>query len=267
MGVITISRGCYSRGKEIAEKLARKLRYDCISREILLQASNQFNVKEAKLIRALHDAPSFFDRFTHGKEKFSAFIHEVLLGYIQKDNMIYHGLAGHYFVRGIPNVLKVRINSTIEDRINEEMKRENISEKEARNLLIKDDEERRKWGISLYGTDTQSCELYDVVLQIEHLKVNDAVEILFDIAKRPCFQTTPESLIISKDKFIAAKAYSAIVSDFPKANVNCKDSVVSVSVESDLSLEMKISNRIKALLEDIDEIKEVRAGIIPIGTD
>ncbi len=34
MGVVTISRGSYSKGKEIAEKLAEKLEYDCISREI-----------------------------------------------------------------------------------------------------------------------------------------------------------------------------------------------------------------------------------------
>jgi cytidylate kinase len=267
MSVITISRGSYSKGKEIAEKLAQKLEYDCISREILLQASDQFNVKEAKLIRALHDAPSFFDHLTHGKEKFSAFIHEVLLAYIQKDNVIYHGLAGHYFVRGIPNVLKVRINATIDDRVREEMRRENIPEKEARHLLIKDDEERRKWSISLYGIDNHNCELYDVVLQVDNLTVNDAVEILFDIAKRPCFQATPESLMISKDKFLAAKAYSAIVHKFPNANVNCKEAVVNVSVESDLSLETKISNQVKVLLENIDEIKEVRAGVIPIGTD
>jgi len=267
MGVITISRGSYSKGKEIAEKLAPKLKYDCISREILLQASKQFNVKEAKLIRALHDAPSFLDRFKHGKEKFSAFIHEVFLGHIRKDNVIYHGLAGHYFVRGIPNVLKVRINSTIEDRIKEEMRRENTSEEEARYLLIKDDEERRKWGISLYGIDTKDPDLYDVVLQIDNIKVNDAVEILFDIAKRPCFQTTPESRMISKDRFLAAKAYSAIVHKFPKANVKCKDAVVYVSVESDLSLEMKMSDQIKVLLENIGEIKEVKAGVIPLGTD
>jgi len=267
MGVITISRGSYSKGKEIAEKLAQKLEYDCISREILLQASEQFNVKEVKLIRALHDAPSFFDRFKYGKEKFSAFIHEVFLGHIQKDNVIYHGLAGHYFARGIPNVLKVRIKANIEDRIKEEMKRENTPEEEARYLLIKDDEERRKWGMYLYGIDTKDPELYDVVLKIDNLKVNDAVEILFDIAKRPCFQTTPESQIILKDVFLAAKAYSAIVNKFPKANVKCKDAVVYVSVESDLSLEMKISNQIKVLLEDITEIKEVKTGIIPLGTD
>ncbi len=267
MGVITISRGCYSKGKEIAEKLAQKLEYDCISREILLQASDQFNVKEAKLIRALHDAPSFFNRFQYGKEKFTAFIHEVFLGYIQKDNVIYHGLAGHYFARGIPNVLKVRINATLEDRVKEEMRRENIPEVDARDLLIKDDEERRKWGISLYGIDTMNCELYDVVLQIDNLKVDDAVEILFNIATLPSFQTTSESRMISTDKFLAAKAYSAIVHKFPEAIVNCKDAVVYIRVESDLSQEKKISNQINVLLENIAEIKEISVGVIPLGTD
>lgn len=267
MGVITISRGSYSKGKEIAEKLAQNLEYDCISREILLQASDQFNVKEAKLIRAIHDAPSFFNRFTYGKEKFSAFIHEVFLEQIQKDNVVYHGLAGHYFANGIPNVLKVRIHSNIEDRVKEEMKRESMSEQDARNLLIKDDEERRKWGISLYGIDTKDCELYDVVLQIDTLQVNDAVEILSDIAKRPCFQTTPESQRITKDKLLAAKAYSAIVYEFPEAIVKCKDAIVSVRVESNLSLETEIANQIKGLLENISNIKEVRAGVIPFETD
>ena len=267
MGVITISRGSYSHGKEIAEKLAQKLGYDCISREILLRASEQFNVKEAKLIRALHDAPSFFDRFKYGKEKFSAFIHEVFLEHIRKDNVIYHGMAGHYFARGIPNVLKVRIKANIEDRIKEEMKRGNSSEEEARYLLIKDDEERRKWGIYLYGIDTQDPKLYDVVLKIDNLKVDDAVEILFDIAKLPCFQTTPESRMILKDRFLAAKAYSAIVHKFPKAIVKCKDAAVYVSVESDLSLEKKMSDQIKVLLKDIAEIKEIKTGIIPLGTD
>ena len=267
MGVITISRGSYSMGKEIAEKLAKKLEYDCISREILLQASEQFNVKEAKLIRALHDAPSFFDRFKYGKEKFSAFIHEVFLGHIRKDNVIYHGLAGHYFARGIPNVLKVRIKANIEDRIKEEMKRGKSSEEEARYLLIKDDEERRKWGISLYGIDTHNCELYDIVLQIESLMVDDAVEVLFNVANRPCFQTTSEFQRISKDKYLAAKAYSAIVYEFPDAIVNCTDAVVYVSVKSDLSQEEKMSNKIKMMLEHIAEIKEVTVGVIPLGTD
>ena len=68
MAIITISRGSYSQGKAVAEKLAEKLNYECISRDILLEASEHFNIPEFKLIPAIHDSPSILDRFTHGKK-------------------------------------------------------------------------------------------------------------------------------------------------------------------------------------------------------
>ena len=36
MSIITISRGSYSKGKEIAEKVAEELGFECIAREIIL---------------------------------------------------------------------------------------------------------------------------------------------------------------------------------------------------------------------------------------
>ena len=65
MAIITISRGSYSKGKEIAEKVAQQLGYECIARDVLLEATEEFNVPEAKLVRALHDAPSFFNSFSY----------------------------------------------------------------------------------------------------------------------------------------------------------------------------------------------------------
>jgi len=122
MSVITISRGSYSRGKEVAEKVARELGYQCISREILLEASEEFNIPEVKLIRALHDAPSILDRFTHGKERYVAFIRQAFLEQVQADNVVYHGLAGHFFVEGVRHVLKVRVFADFEERVAQEQK-------------------------------------------------------------------------------------------------------------------------------------------------
>ncbi|MGD8227785.1 MAG: cytidylate kinase family protein, partial [Desulfobacteraceae bacterium] len=62
MGIITISRGSYQSGREIAERTAQRLRYDCISREVLLKASEDFDIPEVKLTQAIEDAPSFLDR-------------------------------------------------------------------------------------------------------------------------------------------------------------------------------------------------------------
>ena len=266
MGIITISRGSYSKGKETAEKLARELGYECVSRDILLEASTHFNIPEVKLVRAIHDAPSFFDRFKHGKEKYILFFREAFLEHIQRDNVVYHGLAGHFFIKGIAGILKVRIIANIEDRIKEEMRREKISEKEARYILKKDDEERRKWGMYLYGIDTKDSSLYDVVFHIDNLKVNDAVEALAGISRRPCFQTTAESMMKIKDSYLTAKAHAALFDKLPAVEVKCRKGVINVKIETALSLEDEVTATIQDALQDIDDIKAVRVNVVPFDT-
>ncbi|MBF0449948.1 MAG: cytidylate kinase-like family protein [Candidatus Magnetomorum sp.] len=263
MSVITISRGSYSKGKEIAEKLATNLGYDCVSRDILLEASEHFNISEVKLIRAIHDAPSVFDRFKNGKQMYVNFIRSELLEHIQRENLVYHGLAGHFFIQGIPNILKVRIIANIEDRIKEEMARENITAKEARYLLVKDDEERKKWGMHLYGIDTKDSSLYDIVLHIDNLSVNDAVDILIDTAKRPCFQLTDESRKIVNDYYLAAKAQVLLYESIPSAIVKCKDAVLYVNVETALSLEQSVIDKVHHFLKKMNGIKDIKVNIIP----
>ncbi|NOZ24038.1 MAG: cytidylate kinase-like family protein [Planctomycetes bacterium] len=265
MSIVTISRGSYSKGKEIAEKLAQRLGYECISRDILLEASEHFNIPEVKLIRAIHDSPSVLERFTFGKETYIAFIHETFLEYIQKDNIVYHGLAGQFLAKGIPNILKVRITANIEDRVREEMRREDISEKEARYILKKDDEERRKWSQYIHGIDTKDSDLYDIVIHIDNITVDNAVNILCDVVKYPCFQTTPESHMILKDMLLAAKAYSALAQSYPKATVRSEGGVVFVSIEANLSLEAKVIKQVGDILKDIDGVKEIRTHVIPFG--
>ena len=98
MAVITISRGSYSRGKEIAEKVAAKLGYQCISRDLLLEVSKDYNIPEIKLVHAIHDAPGILKRLNRKDEKYIAFIKSALLNHLKEDNIVYHGLAGHFFV-------------------------------------------------------------------------------------------------------------------------------------------------------------------------
>ena len=122
---------------------------------------------------------------------------------------MYDGFAGHFFTREIPNILKVRIIANIYYRIKVVMELDNISEEKARKNIYKIDVERRKWSMYLYGIDTNATELYDIVLQIDNLGVDDAVDFLYEIGKRPCFQTTPESQKKLKEMLASAGAYSS----------------------------------------------------------
>ena len=193
MAIITISRGSYHRGREVAEKVAQKLGYEVLSRDILLEASEEFNIPEIKLIRAIRDAPSILDRVTRQKEKYVAYIRAALLKHVQKDNVVYHGLFGHFFLQDIPHVLKVRIVADLEVRVADEVKREGISESKAREIIMKDDKERRKWALHLYGADWWDATLYDLVIHLKTITVDDAVDLLYQVVQLPGFQTTPES--------------------------------------------------------------------------
>lgn len=263
MSIITISRGSYSRGKEVAEKLAQKLNYECISRDILLEASDTFHIPEIKLVRAIHDSPSILERFTRGKEKYIAYIRFALLKHVQKDNVVYHGLAGHFFLQQIPHVLKVRIIADLEDRVKEEMKRENISAEDARRILKKDDDERRKWGLSLYGADTWDSSLYDLVLHIKTMTVDDAVNLILQSIKLPCFQTTPESQKILDNMVLTSQIQEALVHQFPTVEVTVKDGVVFVNITESLNQEKELTRRINDIIKKIAVVKEVKVHVIP----
>ena len=193
MAIITISRGSYYRGKDVAEKLAEKLGYACISREILLEASQEFNIPEIKLVRAIQDAPSILDRFTHAKEKYVAYIRAALFKHVQRDNVVYHGLFGHFFLQDIPHVLKVRIVGDMDARVEDEVRRESIPAPKAREILPRDDEERRKGALHLYGADAWDATLYDLVIHLKTISVDDAVSLIIHTLEFRGFQTTPES--------------------------------------------------------------------------
>ena len=215
MSIITISKGSYTHGGKLAERVADKLGFDCISRDILLDISKDFNIPELKLIRAIKDTPSFLDRYTFGREKYIAYIRKAILDYLVKDNIVYHGFAGHFFVKDIPHVLKVRIIADIDERIMYMMKRENVSEAEALRIVEKVDNERQAWSIKLYGIDTWDCRLYDLTINIGKISSDDAVDMICQTVKLKAFQTTAKSqLQIEKIASEARSEIKNIVSPF-----------------------------------------------------
>lgn len=263
MSVVTVSRGSYSHGKEVAERVASSLGYDCIAREVVLEASEQFNVPEAKLLEAIHNAPSVLDRFVYGKERYIAYVQAALLRHFRKDNVVYHGLAGHFFARGVPHVLKVRIIADLEDRIRIVMERERIGRKEAIKYVENLDEERRKWSRYLYGIDTWDPSLYDLVLHIRKLTVEDAAEVICHLVRMARFRTTPESQRAMEDLALAAEVKAALAASKPDAQVSCQDGVVTVKMRVHASQEPVMAQEIREAVAHIPGIKEIKLDVMP----
>jgi cytidylate kinase len=257
MGIITISRGSYTRGKEIAEKTARTLGYDCVSREVLLRSSKDFDIPEIKLIQAVDDAPSILDRFTYGKEKYIAYIRNALLNQLKKDNVVYHGFVYHSFVKDIVQILNVRIISGMEDRLRIVMERDNVSRKEALRVINRIDAQRRKWGRRLYGIDPGDPRLYDLVLNIEKITADDAVVTICRFARLSQFQTTPEFKGLLQDMALAAEVTQFLVGVKPSVEVTVEDGMVALKTKAPLTRESPLQGKIGEIMK-IQGVKEVR---------
>jgi len=263
MAIITISRGSYSKGRDVAREVAQRLSYTLVSREICIEASDEFNASEVKVCRAIQDAPSFFDRFTYGRERYMAYIISAILERFQDDNVVYHGLAGHFFVKNISHVLKVRILADRQDRIQTLMEREHVSGEEAAHRLDEQDHERRQWSLNLYGVDTWDPSLYDMVVHIHKLHIADAADIICHAVQLEQFKTTPASRKALDELALAARVKAAIVRDYPNSDVTARENAVRVHLRASSAMEQKIVADVRDQAKKVPGVSDVSVHLIP----
>ncbi len=264
MSVIAIARASYSHGKMIAERVAGELNYECISEEVISLASQQFGIPENWLRRAIENAPTLIDRFSYGKKKYVAYLRSSLLEYAAKDNVVYHGLAGHFLLEGIPNVLRVMISATAEERVKVVMKRENVSKTEARKTIEKFDKERRKWAMYFHGKDPWDISMYDLGLVIGRLTIDDAIDKILTTVKLPSFQTTAEARQILLNESLAAKVKSDLMNFYADVEVSVENHTVVVHIKRSLKQEEALTEDIQAILKEMPGVKDVRVDVIPV---
>jgi len=264
MAIIIISRASYSHGAEIAERVSQELNYRCISKEVISLASQEFDIPEDYLRQAIEKAPSILDRFSFAKKKYVAYVRSALLEYTVEDNLVYHGLAGHFLLFGIPNILRVMISATPEERVKVVMRRENISEKEALKTIEKFDKERKKWAMYFHGKDPWDLSMYDFGVVIGRLTIDDAVTKILNAVKLPSFQMTPDLHQHLMNESLAAKVKSDLMNFYHDVEVSVEDHTVVVHIQRSLKQEEAITEDIREIIMEMHDVKDVRVNIIPV---
>ncbi len=230
MAIITFSRGCFSHGKEIAECVAAKLGYECISQEILLEASQFFRVPEEKLFASLHDAPGLLERLTHVRQRFIDGFQAMLLEHVVNDNVVYHGFAGQMLLGDISHVLRVRVIANMEERIKMVQNQQQITREEALHLIEREDHERAEWYRTIYRIDMNDSRLYDLVLHVDRFRIDDACDIVCRAASRDTFKSTPRSRAAIADLSLESHVKIAL-EGICKADVRCEGGIVYIRVQ------------------------------------
>ena len=236
MPIITISRGSFSGGKMLAESLAKRLGYRCIDRDQIIQKAAAWGVSQNDLRTAIERPPSFLGQSHHTKYLYLAFIQAALTEEVRTGNAIYHGLAGHLLLGKGPHVLRTRIIAPMEFRIARLQDRLHCNRQEAITYIEKMDDDRRKWTRFLYGVDWRDASLYDIVLNLEQMSLEEACDVICAAAQLKYFEFTPESQRTMNDLAVASRIKANLAMNPATSNLELE--VVahggSVSIKGDI---------------------------------
>jgi cytidylate kinase len=222
MPIIAISRGSLSGGALLAKSLGAKLGLKVISREVIIEAAQEYAVSEADLIKGLENPPGLWERLVGTKrERYLLAIQSTLADMIEDGHVVYHGIAGQMLLKDLPNVLKVRLIAPVEYRVRAAMVEHHWTREEAKKHIAAADMLRAQWVRRLYQLEWTDPSLYDVVLNLSHMSIETAADLVVKLSESEEFQPSEDHAQAVRDFALRTRVDAALAfrSPFPDAHV------------------------------------------------
>jgi len=213
MPIITISRGSGSGGLLLATRVAEALDYQAVSREDIVAEATTFGVGEEEIREALLKPPKLWNRFTHQRNRYLAFMQDTLCRKVSGGGVVYHGNAGHLLLPDVAHVICIRLIAPVSFRVELLRERAGMDEEAARAHIEKVDREREHWTRFLYGVDWLDPHLYDLCINLRTMSLEDATDLVIRTARSDAFQPTEESRQAMDDLLLASRVRAALAAD------------------------------------------------------
>ena len=256
MPIITISRGTFSGGKELAECVAAELGYTCLSREVILEAAEQYDVAPAALAAVIEKPPSFLSRLHRERNQYLAYFRSTLCKHALEDKLVYHGLGGQFLLAGIDHVVRVRVVANLEYRVAAARRLMNVSHHQALSHITKVDKDRAKWSRFLYGEECTDPDHYDILLNLRRLTIEGACSLVCALARLPEYATAEASRQALEDNYLQSRVEAALLGDERTAasrhEIKVDRGVVTVEGVA------KLQEAIDAVPEVLDKVEGLR---------
>ena len=162
MQIITIYQGASGSGEEVADAVAQSLGYVSVDREVLVEASLQYSIPEAKLAEIVEREPTWWATFTRNLDPYRIALQAAFCEVARDRGIVYHGHLGHELIPKFAHVLKVLLTAPMEMRIAQVRERHNLNEVAARRYVEELDKARTRRLHGMFGTDWRDPSRYDL---------------------------------------------------------------------------------------------------------
>lgn len=265
MAIITICRGTNSGGKEMAECLAARLRYPILGREVVQKAAARLGVPPDLLEGKMTDHPSLWGRFSAMRWAYIAAVQAALADRVVGGNLVYHGLAGGFLLRGVPCTLTLFLIAPWQRRVRTVMEDSDMDAGSAERYVLSVDAARARWMKVMYGEDRPRPTLFDMVINLESMSIEGACSVVAKTVAQPEFLVTDQGKAGLEDFRTGCQVKVALASDpnlrSMHLDVTAKGGSVVVSGEAPLWKDGRTGNRIIELARTVPDVREVRLSV------
>ena len=208
--VITISRELGSGGRTIGRKLAAQLNVRYSDKNLIKDLMEKFNLTTYEIERIKGKKKNWLSDFIEAVAPVpnsGAFIgFEPIKGndwnnssvkvdeLIEAESQILHAIAdegscviagrsGFFILKDHPNKVDIFIQAPMEQRVARVMRKQGLSEKEAREVIESVDQSRENYVKHCAGTSRYDARNYDLVLNVGEMSDDEAVTIILKYLK------------------------------------------------------------------------------------
>src|SRR5919204_719077 len=210
MSIITISRGLFSSGQALAERVASMLGYRCMSRELLIEAATRYEIPEAKLTELLETPPEATPMNSEHVRLYRVVMQAAMCEVAQGGKLVYHGHGGQALLAGIQHVCKVRLLAPLAYRVARVREQRQMDQTSAYLYIARVDDIRARRVQEFFGVDWQDPRRYDLLLNLGRMSLEEAAQQVAESARRPEFQPTPASEQALQDLTVKARIAAAL---------------------------------------------------------
>ena len=201
--VITINREVGTGGRTVGRKLAEKLGVKYYDKAIVDGLTQKFglSIERIEEIKAQkkswwNDVSNYYNTLVNSASKpmeaevkldnASLFETEkrILQELASQTSCVVAGRTGFMVFREWPNHLNIFIQASMEHRIQRVVRRQNVSEQEARESIAKMDTSRETYIKKYEDTSRYDTRNYQLVISMDDLSEDDAVEVIMDYINR-----------------------------------------------------------------------------------
>jgi cytidylate kinase len=185
MTVITISREFGSGGDALAERVAATLGYHLVDKAFISAVLCQYGITEFDV--EYEKTPGFWEGFDRDKadrrELMVRMLNQVVRTVACHGNVVILGRSGFAILPGLADVLHVRLQAPLDERVARVSQERKLSFVEAEQLVKDKDGIRTAFVESFYGASWQSSLPFDVVINTAVVPLDVATAWVVEAAK------------------------------------------------------------------------------------